>query len=133
MGQGKCPFSSHLNPTHEHDAFFLFDSPRWSIKIHISLVVTVAPRIVIIFNSHLCMPQTNTRRISCSEGTGIRQGCSPVAVSQTLRDEARYPRLLVYYIAKNQHDLAQSTIRTMLAHALIPNSCVFCLVSYAPH
>ena len=61
--------------------------------------------------TELC--QTNTRKMSLDVKTGIRHACTPVAVSQALRDQARFPRLLVYYLEKEQHDLATSTIRTM--------------------
>ena len=57
--------------------------------------------------------KTHTRKIVLKEGTGIHHSCSPVAVSQMLRDQARLPRLLAYYIEMEQHDLAQATLRAI--------------------
>jgi hypothetical protein len=64
---------------------------------------------------HLHTPQTNTRRIKLNVETGIRQKHSPVVVTQALHHQVRIPRLLVYYIEKNQHELAHSAIREMYA------------------
>jgi hypothetical protein len=60
--------------------------------------------------------------------TGIRHGCTPVTVSQSLRDQARFPRLLVYYIEKNQHDLVRSTIRTIKSKGLPVDSQIAALI-----
>ena len=65
--------------------------------------------------SHFHTPQTNTRRIKLNVETGIRQKHSPVVVTQALHHQVRIPRLLVYYIEKNQHELAHSAIREMYA------------------
>jgi hypothetical protein len=72
--------------------------------------------------------KTNTRRISLAVQTGIRHSVAPVAVSEKLREQARIPRLLVYYIEKKQHALAHSAIKEIRKKQLPVDAQVAALI-----